>query len=117
MFLAHAFRQSRVTLRQSALIVIELHIVCQQAVELLQVAMVVSVKKLPVERGDCLFEFRLRLDFLKRGDSFLRPYGHACQGQNRHRRPSYRRPNCHHWLLVDPRVAAAGRLYAGLRAL
>src|SRR5262249_37836417 len=68
---AHAFRQSRVTESYSPLVVIELHVVCQQAVELPQVAMVVSLKKLPVEFADGRLQLRFGLDFLERADFFL----------------------------------------------
>src|SRR5215813_7735742 len=95
---AHAFRQSRVTESYSPLVVIELHVVCQQAVELPQVAMVVSLKKLPVEFADGRLQLRFGLDFLERADFFLGRRSRARPAKDRHGRPSHRE-RCHHRLL------------------
>jgi len=66
-----AFREFLPAQRYAALVVVKLDVMRQQAIERLQVTVVVGVKQLCIQSGNGLLQIDLRFDFLQRGGFFL----------------------------------------------
>ncbi len=68
------------TERHATLIVIELHVINEEAAEFFQIAAVIRIEKRRIQRCDGLFQFHLRFNVFQRRNSLgLRPSGQQCQ--------------------------------------